>query len=136
MRYTFTTKEKLKSKKLTELLFKEGKSFYAFPFKVIYIERTDAMKIPAAVDFDAAHPVQFGISVSTRNFKKAVDRNRVKRLTREVWRHQKHELYSHCHATQKQVALFFIFTQKELPTLEGLQPAISKSITKLKTLLQ
>ena len=76
MKFTFNKKDKLKSQKLIEKLFLEGKSVTSFPLKLIYL------KTEVAGD----HTIKAGVSVSKRNFKKAVDRNRIKRLLRECYR--------------------------------------------------
>jgi ribonuclease P protein component len=53
--------------------------------------------------------------VSSKNFKKAVDRNRIKRLMRESYRLQKIFLQNVLKEKNKQLALFLIYTGKELP---------------------
>jgi len=59
--------------------------------------------------------LQAGFSISTRNFKKAVDRNRIKRLMRECYRLQKNSLQTELEENHKNLAVFFIYTGKELP---------------------
>ena len=76
MKFTFNKKDRLKSQKLIEKLFLEGKSVTSFPLKLIYL-KTEA---------SGGHIIKAGVSVSKRNFKKAVDRNRIKRLLRECYR--------------------------------------------------
>lgn len=56
-----------------------------------------------------------GVAVSGKNFKRAVDRNRVKRLTREAYRVQKNELKDLVLQQKKTLILFLIFTAKDLP---------------------
>tara|TARA_R110002073_G_scaffold279026_1_gene443060 strand:+ start:336133 stop:336510 length:378 start_codon:yes stop_codon:yes gene_type:complete len=80
MQFTFNKQEKLKSKKLIEKLFAEGKSVSAYPLKLIYLK----------VDHQANCPVQAGVSVPKRKVKLAVNRNRIKRLVRESYRKTKH----------------------------------------------
>lgn len=58
---------------------------------------------------------QFGVGVSNKNFKKAVDRNRIKRLTREGYRLQKQNLCDLLNEKKQQLAVFLIYTGKELP---------------------
>ena len=82
VRQTFKKEERLHEKKLIGTLFKEGKSFYKFPFKVVYFKLEEA----------EAYPAKVLISVSKHNFKRAVDRNRIKRLIREAYRKNKYLL--------------------------------------------
>ncbi len=83
MRYTLGQEERLKSKKLIGKLYEEGKSIKVFPLRMVYVPAKQEMKFP----------VQVGVSVPKRNFKKAVDRNRIKRLLREVYRKEKQVVY-------------------------------------------
>lgn len=97
MNFHFPKSEKLKSRKTIELLFLEGKSLSKFPIKVFYlpIENT---KI-----------TQAGFTVPKRNFKSAVDRNRIKRQLREAYRLQKHLLKN---KEDVKFVLFFLYLGK------------------------
>jgi ribonuclease P protein component len=109
----------LKSRKIIQQLFAGGKSFAIFPLRIIYLELNNE-----------APCLQAAFSVSTRHFKKAVDRNRIKRLLRESYRLNKHSLMNTLAESNKQVAVFFIFTGKELPEyhliLEKMKLALGK----------
>jgi ribonuclease P protein component len=59
--------------------------------------------------------LQCGVGVSSKNFKKAVDRNRIKRLMRESYRLQKFFLNDALREKNQQLALFLIYTGKEMP---------------------
>jgi ribonuclease P protein component len=91
-------------------LFASRSGIHQFPLKVLY-----------KVCDDADQPMQAGVTVSSRQFKKAVDRNRIKRLVREAYRLQKGELLEHLVLSGKKMILFFIYTGKELPALEDMQ---------------
>ncbi|MGC1630731.1 MAG: ribonuclease P protein component [Gelidibacter sp.] len=76
MDQSFKKIEKLKSQKLIEKLFSEGKSVAVYPLRLVYLKTS----------FDDAVQIKTGVSVSKRNFKTAVARNRIKRLMREAYR--------------------------------------------------
>lgn len=129
--FTFKRHEKLKSRKLTEQLFKTGKSFNQYPFRVVYLFSETGFSIPEGKAFKPGCPVQFGVGAGTRNFKKAVHRNRVKRLVREAWRVQKHTVNEAALAQQIQVAVFFMFSGKELPEYNFVAEKMGSAIKKL-----
>lgn len=84
MKFTLGKQERLKSRKLIGQLYEEGKSIKVFPLRIVYVQAEHTSKFPA----------QMGVSVSKRNFKKAVDRNRIKRLLRETYRKEKYTVYN------------------------------------------
>ena len=75
--------------------------------------------------------LQAGFSISTRNFKKAVDRNRIKRLMRECYRLQKHSLQTELEENHKNLAVFFIYTGKELPEYSQIFDKIGSALERL-----
>jgi ribonuclease P protein component len=95
---TFKKEEKLVSEKWIKELFAKGSSFYLHPFKVI--------TLPHPLD---TCPNQILISVPARNFKRAVDRNLIKRRMREAYRLYKHSLPPH----QKWL-IAYIYTAREI----------------------
>lgn len=119
-RYRFGREEKLKSRKAIEQLFREGDSFSVFPFRVIW----------KLTETAPAH-LQVGFTVSSKQFKKAVDRNRIKRLTREAWRLQKNELQLSLQENGKYLSVFFIFVGNELPDYPFLFGKTTKVIKRL-----
>jgi len=103
MRNTFRKQEKLKKKKLIDELFARGKSISVFPLKMVYLE----------IDHESDYKIQAGVSVSKRNFKRAVDRNRIKRLMREAYRKNKYFIYN-SQDTKKHIIMFIYQGKKEI----------------------
>lgn len=86
-----------------EQLFLEGKKISVPPLRVFFLFLPE----------DAG--LQLATGASSKVFKKAVDRNRVKRVIREAWRLQKNELQELVKAQKKQLLVFISYTAKELP---------------------
>ena len=98
MRYTYNKEEKLKSQKAIEQLFAEGQSVSAYPLRMVYLDNQTSLKV--------------GVSVSKRNFKLAVHRNRVKRLLREGYRLNKNLLIDN---NLDHYTLMILYISKEMP---------------------
>ncbi|MGB5321800.1 ribonuclease P protein component [Lutimonas sp.] len=118
MRYTFRNEEKLKKKILISELFASGKSASVFPLKMIYLQN----------DHDSPFKIQAGVSVSKRNFKRAVDRNRIKRLMRESYRKNKYLMYND-EDTKKHI-MMFIYQGKDEVSYELMEEKMTQLIEK------
>src|ERR1700742_2667246 len=97
-RYTWTKVEKLKSRKRIDEVFKKGRNFSVFPFKVFYL-----------LTAGGAPSVQAGFGAGSRHFKRAVDRNRIKRLCREAYRLQQQPLLHQLEVRGQTLAAFFVY---------------------------
>ena len=119
--FSYNREEKLKSRKLMEQLFSAGKSFTIYPVKVFYLP------IVEKLDF----PVKVGVGTGSRNFKKATERNRIKRILREGYRTEKKILYDYTLSNNKQVAVFLLYLDKTLPaykTIKAKMPLIFEKL--------
>lgn len=94
---SFGNKEKLKSEKLISGIFQNGKFFVKGSIRTCYIENNFGSN-------------RIAVSVPKRNFKRAVDRNRIKRLMREAYRLNKSKF-----TFSKYFDIMFVFTGKKLP---------------------
>lgn len=115
---TFSKAERLSSKLLIDLLIKKGNSFTGFPFKITWMEIHDSQV-----------PVKIVISVPKRKFKKAVDRNRIKRLTREVYRKNKHQLIERLGG--KKIAMLLVYTSKTIFDYAEAEEKINMALMRL-----
>jgi ribonuclease P protein component len=111
--------DRLKSRKQIEMLFKSGKKITLFPFRLLY--RIEALN----------GKIEAGFTVSAKNFPKAVDRNRIKRLTRESYRVQNKELKTRFLINRKLAYLFFIYTSREILSYEEISLSIKGILDKL-----
>lgn len=108
-RLTLTKEERLSGLTIFNLLFKNGQSLFSYPIRLVW------MRSPHYHPFIA----QVAFAVSRKNFKKAVDRNRLKRLMREAYRNNKVLFYEA--GKDKKISLLFIYVADELlpyPTIE------------------
>jgi len=115
--------ERLKQQKQIDALFSQGKSFLHFPIKVIYAYQ------PALLA--ELGTVKMGVTASKRNFKKAVDRNRIKRLLRETYRTQNGLLKQAVKDKNIHLHVFFVYIDGLLPSHTLLQDKMRLAITKL-----
>lgn len=110
MNNTYPKHEKLKSKKIIDLMFSQGKSVSRYPLRLVYIPISNENYTFLKKGNPELENIQMGVSVSKKYFKKAVDRNYFKRILRECYRLNKSIL------TQKlenPYAFMFFYQTKE-----------------------
>lgn len=113
-RFTLTKEERLHSKILIEDLFVKGDSFFNYPFKVI-VKDTPTEKDTL---------VRILVSVPKRNFKKAVDRNKIKRLIKEAYRQNKSIVYAMQNTESYFLDIAFIYTAKSILSYQEIERKI------------
>ena len=119
MDFSFNKAEHLCSKKVIDKLFTDGKTIFVYPVKIVYLKTSLLSKFP----------VQAAFTVGKRNFKRAVQRNLIKRRMREAYRLNKHQLYDEI--GEKQVAVFFIYTAKTISEYRQIESSVKKGLKKL-----
>ncbi|MEX0275714.1 MAG: ribonuclease P protein component [Flavobacteriaceae bacterium] len=115
--HTLGRSEKLKGKKTIDLLFSKGRQLTAYPIKLIYMER-ESLENPK---------VQVGFAVPKKRFKKAVERNRIKRLMREAYRLNKTLVVGN---SSFSFAFLFLYLGKEMPNFVQVEQSVVKSLQK------
>lgn len=116
MNFNYSKKDKLKSKKLIEQLFTEGKAVTAYPLRLVYLK----------TELEDGSQLKTGVSVSKRLHKTAVSRNKIKRLLREVYRLNKPLYFNNSSVSY---AFMILYLSKDGTTFDKLDQSI-KSLFK------
>jgi len=125
VKYTYQKKDKLKSRKQTQHLFSKGSAVSAFPIKLLY---TIQDEVPA---FSPEGLLQAGVGAPSRIFRKAVQRNKVKRLLREGYRLEKPSFVAQQLFQNKRLNLFFLYVDATLLSQQEIQEKIKIALKKL-----
>lgn len=118
--YTLSKTERLCSKILIEELLASELSFIKYPFRVVY----KISSIPGT------YPARIAISVGKKKFKRAVKRNRVKRLAREAFRLNKAILYNEIQEG-KTIDILLIYLDNTIPTFAKTEKAVKAILQKI-----
>ncbi len=119
MKNTFKKVERLNKKKYIQELFKRGSSFYLYPFKILFLTASEVE--------DCDNPFhQILISVPRRKFKKAVDRNTIRRRVREAYRLNKAALN-----TPQKLLIAYIYTAKDILSYKEIENKLIRSLDRL-----
>ncbi len=124
--FGFPNAHHLKSKIIIDQAFETGETVKAFPL----LARCLSTELTQSV------PTQLLISVPKRKFKRAVDRNRIKRWIREAWRLERARFEEDLGKQGEQWAIVLIFVGKEMPDWYACEAAMKKLIRRLEEHLQ
>jgi ribonuclease P protein component len=120
--YTFKKEERLCNKKLIDGLFHNGSSFLCYPYKASWMFTNGEQQFP----------VQIVFSVAKKRYKRAVDRNLVKRRMREAYRLNKQaQLYNVLNGAGKTMVLSISYIGKEISSYEFFEKKMLKLLTQL-----
>lgn len=119
---TFHKEERLSKKKDIQILFSNGNTFFQYPFKILWIEK----------QLNSHFKVKVLIGVSKKNFKLAVNRNKVKRIIKEAYRKNKYLLFEFLKDKNIELNLGFIYTGKEMPTFKEIEQKLILILHRIK----
>jgi len=117
MSFKYSKKDKLKSKKLIDQLFTNGKAVTAYPLRLVYIK----------TKFEDGSQLKTGVSVSKRLHKTAVSRNQIKRLLREAYRLNKPLYFNN---SSNSYAFMILYLSKDGTTFDKLNKNINSLFKK------
>ena len=143
-RHTLSKTERLKSYKRIRILFAQGQKFKVFPLVVYFLLRVEEVE-GGLERLREVNPVervegvevvegllQMGVSVGKRHFKRAVDRNLLKRRIREAYRKQKLELKETLMASGISMDIFFVYSNARISDYAEIETAMTNGLSLLK----
>jgi ribonuclease P protein component len=123
--FTFTKQEKLTGETVVTALFQKGASYMAYPMRIVW----------TATKTENKPSLKVLMSVPKKKLKHAVDRNRVKRLLREAYRHHKQELTMQVIEQGLQVQMAFVWIPSEVLDYAKVEKKLKDALLKMQKLL-
>ena len=123
-KYGLTKKERISSKKEIDLLFTKGESFIIYPLRIVYVEH-------ACEEISDKSAVSIMVSIPKKKFKRAVKRNRLKRLIKESFRLNKNDLTGKIASQSKCISIAFLYLPDEEKPYTEIESAVQKALETL-----
>lgn len=117
MQFKFWKAERLKSEKEIKILFDKGTSNFVNPIRVIFLFTSSDTTVCKVL-----------VSVSKRNFKRAVDRNLLKRRLREAYRLNSFKLKEKLAESKLNAEVAFLYSSGRILTFKEIETVVIKQI--------
>lgn len=119
-RFRFKKEERVKGAKRVDAIFEKGKSFISYPLRVVYLEHEQSESTSCSIL----------VSVPKKRIKKAVHRNRIKRLVRESYRLNR-ALINKLELDQQPIDVAFIYVKDTATNFNEIDKAIKKALNQI-----
>jgi len=119
MKNTLSKSERLTNPVAISQIYDKGRHLNDYPFKIVWLKEVGGTGLKVV------------FSVPKRKFKRAVDRNQIKRKLRETYRKNKHELQKVAKNKNTRVSLFLIYLGKDIPSSEIVDDKINVLLKRL-----
>ena len=121
LRFTLGKEERVTGIKRIEKLFAEGRSFFVYPFRVVYLQ------------YECEHPapVSVLVSIPKKRLRSAVKRNRMKRLFREAYRLNKHLYLNSLRIENRQLDIGFVYVKDELSDFFEIEKSVHRALREI-----
>ncbi|MCD4729286.1 MAG: ribonuclease P protein component [Bacteroidales bacterium] len=120
---TFKKEERLSKINVINKLFSEGEKFTIKPYRVFWLD----------MEMECNYPAQVLISVSKKHFKRAVDRNLIKRRTREAYRKNKADFYSSLNKNARNCVFALLYNSGEIASYKDIEEKIILILQRLQS---
>jgi ribonuclease P protein component len=119
--HRLTKEERLSSRKKLNALFTSGTSFVVYPVRFVWMVTSQ----------DGPFPARAAFSASKRYWKRAVDRNLLKRRMRESYRVQKQILYQSALPPASQIILACLYIADKPSAFDTVNTSMAKGLQKI-----